>query len=63
MLGRVMALKHGIAIAGTHGKSTTTRDDGILLLAAEKDPSFVVGATSLVGRISAVGRARRALYR
>ena len=46
MLGRVMSLKHGIAIAGTHGKSTTTAMTAYTLLAADKNPSFVVGATS-----------------
>jgi UDP-N-acetylmuramate--alanine ligase len=45
MLGRVMCLKQGIAIAGTHGKSTTTAMTAHVLLAAGKDPSFVVGAT------------------
>ncbi len=45
MLGRVMSLKHGIAIAGTHGKSTTTAMTAHVLLAAGKDPSYVVGAT------------------
>jgi UDP-N-acetylmuramate--alanine ligase len=46
LLGRVMSLKHGIAIAGTHGKSTTTAMTAYTLLAADMDPSFVVGATS-----------------
>jgi len=45
MLGKVMSLKHGIAIAGTHGKSTTTAMTAYVLLAAGKDPSYVVGAT------------------
>jgi UDP-N-acetylmuramate--alanine ligase len=45
MLGRVMKLKHGVAIAGTHGKSTTTAMTAHVLLSAGKDPSFVVGAT------------------
>jgi len=45
LLGRVMRLKHGIAIAGTHGKSTTTAMTAHVLLSAGKDPSFVVGAT------------------
>ncbi|HEY4329311.1 MAG TPA: UDP-N-acetylmuramate--L-alanine ligase, partial [Phycisphaerae bacterium] len=45
MLGRVMSLKQGVAIAGTHGKSTTTAMTAHVLLSAGKDPSFVVGAT------------------
>jgi UDP-N-acetylmuramate--alanine ligase len=45
LLGRVMKLKHGIAISGTHGKSTTTAMTAHVLLSAGKDPSFVVGAT------------------
>lgn len=45
MLGRVMGLKWGIAIAGTHGKSTTTALTSHVLLSAGRDPSFVVGAT------------------
>ena len=45
MLGKVMSLKHGIAIAGTHGKSTTTALTAHVLLASGRDPSFVVGAT------------------
>jgi UDP-N-acetylmuramate--alanine ligase len=45
MLGKVMALKRGVAIAGTHGKSTTTAMTAHVLLAAGKDPSYVVGAT------------------
>jgi len=45
LLGRVMRIKHGIAIAGTHGKSTTTAMTAHVLLAAGRDPSFVVGAT------------------
>lgn len=46
MLGRVMALRRGIAIAGTHGKSTTTALLAHILLSAGLDPSFVVGATA-----------------
>ncbi len=45
LLGRVMRIKHGVAIAGTHGKSTTTAMTAHVLLSAGKDPSFVVGAT------------------
>jgi len=45
MLGRLMADRVGVAIAGTHGKSTTTAMISYVLSAAGTDPSFVVGAT------------------
>lgn len=50
-LGGCMAGSTGIAIAGTHGKSTTTAMLGIALTDAGVDPSVIVGATSaqLVG--------------
>jgi len=44
MLGEAMRLKSGIAVAGTHGKSTTTALTAFLLREAGLDPSFVVGA-------------------
>ena len=45
MLGKVMADRVGIAVAGTHGKSTTTAMVAYVLWAAGADPSFIVGAT------------------
>lgn len=50
-LGGCMAGSTGVAIAGTHGKSTTTAMLGIALTDAGVDPSVIVGATSaqLVG--------------
>jgi len=45
MLGRLMAERIGIAVAGTHGKSTTTAMVAYVLSAAGLDPSFIVGAT------------------
>lgn len=45
MLGRVMAERTGIAVAGTHGKSTTSGMTAHALLAGGMDPSFVIGAT------------------
>ena len=45
MLGRLMADHCGLAVAGTHGKSTTTAMVAFALQHAGKDPSFVVGAT------------------
>ena len=45
MLGAVMSRFDGIAIAGTHGKSTTTAWLTFVLRHAGLDPSFVVGAS------------------
>lgn len=44
MLGNLMAARRGIAIAGTHGKSTSTGWVAFVLRGAGLDPSFVVGA-------------------
>lgn len=46
LLGALMAQSHGIAVAGTHGKSTTTAWLAFVLRRAGLDPSFVVGAES-----------------
>jgi UDP-N-acetylmuramate--alanine ligase len=51
MLGRLMAARSGVAVAGTHGKSTTTAMTGEILIAAGLDPTLVVGAAP-VGRFS-----------
>ena len=45
LLGQVMAERFGIAVAGTHGKSTTTAMIAYTMLACGADPSFVVGGT------------------
>ena len=42
-IGEMMAGKLGIAVAGTHGKTTTTAMIAHLLAEAELDPSFIVG--------------------
>ncbi len=42
-LGRLMEEKIGIAIAGTHGKTTTTAMTAWVLTKLNRDPSFVVG--------------------
>ncbi len=56
MLGRLMAEKAGIAVAGTHGKSTTTAMVATVLQRAGLDPSFIVGATvEQLGGPSGVG--------
>lgn len=46
-LGRLMASRHGISIAGTHGKSTTTALVGHILSHAGMSPSIVCGARML----------------
>ncbi|MDI6740374.1 MAG: UDP-N-acetylmuramate--L-alanine ligase [Candidatus Edwardsbacteria bacterium] len=43
MLAELMRLKHGIAIAGTHGKTTTTSMVGQVLTSAGLDPTLVIG--------------------
>ena len=45
-----MRFRHGIAVAGTHGKTTTTSLLASILNAAELDPTFVIG-----GRLNAAG--------
>ena len=43
MLGRMMVGRYGIAVAGTHGKTTTTALIAWLLTQAGLDPTFIVG--------------------
>ena len=43
MLGELMRYRHGIAIAGTHGKTTTTSLVASILGQAGLDPTFVIG--------------------
>src|SRR5712664_1881452 len=43
MLAELMRLKYGIAVAGAHGKTTTTSMVASILAAAHLDPTFVVG--------------------
>ncbi|MHB1651575.1 MAG: UDP-N-acetylmuramate--L-alanine ligase [Desulfitobacteriaceae bacterium] len=43
-LGRLMAKKRGIAVSGTHGKTTTTAMIGLVLIQAGLDPTIVVGS-------------------
>jgi UDP-N-acetylmuramate--alanine ligase len=55
MVGRLVSGKHTLAVAGTHGKSTTTAMAAEILLCAGADPTVFCGAT-LPGRSSG-GRA------
>jgi UDP-N-acetylmuramate--alanine ligase len=43
MLAELMRFKRGIAVAGTHGKTTTTSLAASLLAEADMDPTFVIG--------------------
>jgi UDP-N-acetylmuramate--alanine ligase len=54
MLAELMRLKYGIAVAGAHGKTTTTSMTASVLAAAGLDPTFVVG-----GRVNQVGTTAR----
>ena len=50
MLAELMRLKQGVAIAGTHGKTTTTSLVASVLAEAGMDPTFVIG-----GRLNSAG--------
>jgi UDP-N-acetylmuramate--alanine ligase len=54
MLAELMRLKYGIAVAGAHGKTTTTSMVASVLAAAHLDPTFVVG-----GRVNQAGTTAR----
>lgn len=50
MLAELMRLKYGIAIAGSHGKTTTTSMVAVVLAQAGLDPTLVIG-----GKVNALG--------
>ncbi|MBB3104639.1 UDP-N-acetylmuramate--L-alanine ligase [Azomonas macrocytogenes] len=50
MLAELMRYRHGIAVAGTHGKTTTTSLLASVFAAGKLDPTFVIG-----GRLTAAG--------
>lgn len=50
MLAELMRYRHGIAVAGTHGKTSTTSLITSIFAADGKDPTFIVG-----GRVNSVG--------
>lgn len=50
MLAELMRFRHGIAVAGTHGKTTTTSLVASLLAEGGLDPTFVIG-----GRLNSAG--------
>jgi len=50
MLAEVTRMKYGVAVAGTHGKTTTTSMIGLVLIEGGVDPTVIVG-----GRLSGLG--------
>ena len=50
MLAELMRFKHGIAVAGTHGKTTTTSLVASILAEDKLDPTFVIG-----GQLNSLG--------
>ncbi|WP_136255458.1 UDP-N-acetylmuramate--L-alanine ligase [Onishia niordana] len=50
MLAELMRFRHGIAVAGTHGKTTTTSIASTLLAEGGLDPTFVIG-----GKLTSAG--------
>ncbi|MDQ3365717.1 MAG: UDP-N-acetylmuramate--L-alanine ligase [Myxococcota bacterium] len=52
MLGELMRMKYGIAVAGAHGKTTSTTMMHTVLMAAGYDPTAVIG-----GRVNSLGLA------
>jgi UDP-N-acetylmuramate--alanine ligase len=54
MLAELMRFRHGIAVAGTHGKTTTTSLTATLLGEGGLDPTFVIG-----GRLTSAGKNAR----
>lgn len=50
MLAELMRFRDGIAVAGTHGKTTTTSLTASIMAAAGMDPTFVIG-----GKLTAAG--------
>jgi UDP-N-acetylmuramate--alanine ligase len=60
LLGHLMRRRRGIAVAGTHGKTTTTGMLAEILLVAESDPTIIVGG--VLPRLESNGRAGQGPY-
>lgn len=59
MLAELMRYRHGIAVAGTHGKTTTTSMIAQILAEANRDPTFVVGGLVQAAGVNArLGQSR-----
>jgi len=59
MLAELMRHRHGIAVAGTHGKTTTTSMMASVFQAADRDPTYVIGGKlNSAGTNAALGQSR-----
>jgi UDP-N-acetylmuramate--alanine ligase len=59
MLAELMRLKYGIAVAGTHGKTTTTSLIAAVLAQAHLDPTMVIGGKlNVLGSNARLGQSR-----
>jgi UDP-N-acetylmuramate--alanine ligase len=59
MLAELMRLKYGIAVAGTHGKTTTTSLIAAVLAQAQLDPTMVIGGKlNVLGSNARLGQGR-----
>lgn len=59
MLAELMRLKYGIAVAGTHGKTTTTSLVAAVLAQAHLDPTLVIGGKlNVLGSNARLGQSR-----
>ena len=59
MLGELMRYRHGIAVAGAHGKTTTTSLLTMMMAEAQLDPTYVIGGKlNASGRNAALGSSR-----
>ncbi|WP_196137166.1 UDP-N-acetylmuramate--L-alanine ligase [Aliikangiella sp. G2MR2-5] len=60
MLAELMRFRHGVAVAGTHGKTTTTSLLATMFADAGLDPTFVIGG--LLNRLGANARLGKSRY-
>lgn len=60
MLAELMRFRHGVAVAGTHGKTTTTSLLATIFADAGLDPTFVIGG--LLNRLGANARLGKSRY-
>ncbi|AQS38407.1 UDP-N-acetylmuramate--L-alanine ligase [Shewanella psychrophila] len=59
MLAELMRYRHGVAVAGTHGKTTTTSLIASVYAQADRDPTFVIGGLlNSAGTNARLGRSR-----